>query len=162
MANKFMEKEITKSEEGFEMLKKRMRFYLNTPEKFAEALTIIKQYEDFFAEMKESVKERGKEIMDRRDLKEIEFGNFVVRRIDPTETNEWSALSLIKVMGENAASFLKVSGGVFEKYLMKAKIPMDDIMKMKAGMKVKLKKGYIKLDPKREKKEKDGPVYIKE
>lgn len=124
-------------------------------------MTIIKKYEDFFAEMKESVKDRGREIMDKKDLKEIEFGDFVVRRINPSETNEYSPVALIDALGTSASSFVTVKAGALEKWMMKSRLPFDQVEKIQAGMKVKIKKGFIGLYPKKEKKEGEGPVYIK-
>lgn len=157
-----METKPIKYEEKLEDLKENIRFYLSTPERFAEALIFSKKLKAFAEDIESKVKERGKEIMFDKDIKEIEFGNYVVKQIDPTETNEYSPASLIEVLGVNASSFLKVSGGALEKWMIKSRLPFDQIEKIKSGMKIKLKKGYIRLDEKKEGKEKNKPIYIKE
>lgn len=154
-----METTITKYDEQLNNLEENIRFYLNTPEKFAEALIFAKKLEKFAEEIKEKVKTRGSEIMLNRDLREIEFGEYVVKKIDPTEINEYSPSSVIKVLGENSASFMKVSASKLEKWMIKSRLPFEEIDKIKQGMKVKLKSGYIRLDEKKEKK--DEAIYIK-
>lgn len=161
---------ITKYDEALENWQKEMRTYINSPEKFAEVLTAIKKAEMFIEDMKERVKDKGREIMDAKDLKEIEFGAYVVRRIDPSETNEFQPSSVIsafvKEYGEKeglsmVAQFLKVSTTGITKWLIKGRVPMNIIEEMKLGMRVKIKKGFIGLYPKKEGEEKKGPLYIK-
>lgn len=160
LVTKKMESTITKYDDKLNELEENIRFYLSTPERFAEALIFAKKLEKFAEDIKEKVKTRGSEIMHDQDLREIEFGEYVVKLIDPTETNEYNPVSVIKALGENSAGFMKVSTSKIEKWMMKSRLPFDEIEKIKLGMKVKLKKGYIRLDEKKEKE--DKPIYIKE
>lgn len=164
-----MENQITKYDEVLENFEKGMRAYINSPEKFAEVLTAVKKAEGILEEIKTKVKERGGELMDKQDLKEIEFGDFVVRRIDPSETKEYSSKSVITAFVKKygvdegmgmVVQFLKVKGGDLEKWFIKGRVPFDVIEPAKEGLKIKLKKGFIGLYPK--KKETDKPIYIKE
>lgn len=160
---------VTKYDGAIEELKKNMRAYINTPDRFAEVLAAVKKLKDFTKEMEESVKKRGGEIMFDQDLKEIEFGDYVVRSIDPSETNEYSPASVVKTFideyGDEGISmvsqFLSVSAPKIEKWAIKAKVPITVIEKFRAGMRTKIKKGFVALYPKRAKKEGDGPVYIR-
>jgi len=161
---------ITKYDEALESWQKEMRTYINSPEKFAEVLTAIKKAETFIEDMKERVKDKGREIMDAKNLKEIEFGAYVVRHIDPSESNEYNAGSVIetfiKEYGEKeglsmVGQFLKVSTTTLEKWMIKGRVPFPIIKEIKRGMRVKIKKGFIGLYPKKEGAEKKGPLYIK-
>jgi hypothetical protein len=150
--------EITKYDEKLKDLEENIRFYLNTPEKFAEALIFAKKLEKFAEEIKEKVKKRGSELMFDKDLKQIEFGDYIVKRIEASESNEYDVKSTLTAFFEeygvedgliNATQFLKVSTGKIEKWLMKAKMPDKFLITVRQNVKTKHKKGYIRLDEKK-------------
>ena len=91
--------------------------------------------------------------MSEKDLKVIEFGNYQITRIEPSESVEYYAPSVILALGmERAISFLKVSGGKLEGYLKKASlkgaVTFEEIEKCKEKSGIKRKAGYIKIQEK--------------
>jgi hypothetical protein len=140
-----MNKQLTKYDDKLKDLEENIRFYLSTPEKFAEALVFSKKLKKFAEEIETKVKTRGSEIMNDRDLKEIEFGDFKVIKIDPTITITYRVSQVMKVFGENAEQFLKVDGTKLKNYILKARIEGEDLETLNIGRKESAKKGYIRL-----------------
>ena len=76
--------------EALARLKEETRFYLSTPERVAEALLFVRSAEKYIKELKEKVKERAVEVMDRNNVEVVpyqvvdpetgEVSDFLVRR----------------------------------------------------------------------------------
>lgn len=131
-----------------------LRFYLKTPLQASRALLFARKLREFADLVEEKVKKRGSEIMDEQNLFEMEMDGFVIKRIEPTTTNDYRASSVIEGLGmERAIAFLKVNTGVLEKYLKKARIEGEELAKINAGRKEKQRSGYIRISEIKEKKE---------
>ena len=146
--------EITKYDQYLAEMEENIRFYISTPERLAEALIFAKKLETFSNMIKEKVKKRGSEIMFDGDLKYIDFGNYRVLHIDPTEVDEYSVSSLFKAVEPQIAMALcKVDTGKLKMWLTKSRIEGELLAKIIDGKKTKPRKGYIKLmeiEPKKE------------
>jgi hypothetical protein len=141
-----MTEQITKYDKYLAELEENIRFYISTPERFAEALIFAKKLEAFADMIKEKVKSRGYEIMSEKDLKQIDFGNFRVVQIDPTTVDEYSVYSLFNsVEPEVAKALCKVNGAKLKLWLKKSKIEGELLAKITEGRVSKPRKGYIKL-----------------
>lgn len=137
---------MTKYDKHLAELEENIRFYISTPERFAEALIFAKKLENFAATIKDKVKMRGYEIMSAKDLKQIDFGNFRVIQVDPTIVDEYSVYSLFNaVEPEIAKALCKVNSAKLKLWLKKSKIEGELLAKITEGKVSKPKKGYIKL-----------------
>lgn len=144
-------KNLSKQEEAFNTLEENVRFYISTPEKFAEALIFAKKLEKFSEQIKEKVKDRGAEIMVKNDLKEIEFGDYKVIKQDPTKSIEYYAPSVFMAFGEERAlTFMKVDNTKLKNYILKARIEGEELNKLNLNRKEKERKGFIKLIEKKQ------------
>ena len=138
--------QMTKYDKHLAELEENIRFYISTPERFAEALIFAKKLENFAATIKDKVKMRGYEIMSAKDLKQIDFGNFRVIQVDPTIVDEYSVYSLFNaVEPEIAKALCKVNSAKLKLWLKKSKIEGELLAKITEGKVSKPKKGYIKL-----------------
>ncbi len=151
-------------------LKESARFYINSPSKAAEALLFVRNLEKFAEEIKEKIKERAGEIMDRENKDVIPYSitdpetgevrEWEMRRSYGTVTKEYRPENVYDALGEDGLAFMKVEKGRLEAYLKKAsaqgKITMetvglackDPIEKMRKGAGVILRevKATIKLE----------------
>lgn len=144
-----MENDLKIYEEKFSDLEKSTRFYLNTPDKVAAALVFCKKLENFAEEIREKVRERALTIMNDENINEIEFGNWKVTRVEPSESVEYSAGNVIDAIGiDIARQFLKVSGSKLEWWMKKSKLEGEILSKINEGKKIKHRKGYIRLSEK--------------
>lgn len=138
--------EITKYDQYLAEMEENIRFYISTPERFAEALIFAKKLENFADMIKEKVKKRGGEIMFDQDIKFIDFGNYRVLHVDPTEVDEYSVTSIFKALEPQIAMALcKVDTGKLKMWLTKSRIEGELLEKITEGKKTKHRKGYIKL-----------------
>lgn len=146
--------EIAKYDQYLSEMEENIRFYISTPDRLAEALIFAKKLEIFAETIKEKVKKRGSELMFDQNLKFIDFGNYRVIHIDPTEIIEFSVISLFGAVDPQIAMALcKVDTGKLKMWLTKNRIEGELLEKIVAGKKTKLRKGYIKLmevEPKEE------------
>ena len=139
----------------------RVRFYLSDEKKIAEALLLIRNSEKVLEEAKEKVKERAVEIMDKKqielvtysivDQKTGEVREWEIRRDYGTQTKEYRAENVFRVLGERAFKYFKVGKVKFEKDLAKmsakgeitmeqaAEATKDPVMNMKKGSGVKMR-----------------------
>lgn len=142
-------------------LTEQIRFYLNTPDKVAQALVLIRNTEKMLEQAKLKVTEKGKEMMDKAQTNVINYEtvdpdtgeviSWEVRRMEPTEIFEYNALDIMEVLGKDAFKFFKVSSKVRDeitkRHASKA-ISNDDLIKATKNAKTKTRKGFIKLTQK--------------
>jgi hypothetical protein len=141
---------------SLEIIKEQTKFYLNTPERAAEALLFIRNLERFAKEIKDKVKERTIEIMDKNNTDLIEYSitdqetgeirEWVVRRDYGKQTKEYQPENVISALGqEKALQFMKVGKIALEKYLKtasaKGEITMDIVSMAVANPEIKIIKG---------------------
>ena len=139
-----------------QLIEKQTRFYLSTPEKAAEALLFVRNLERFAKEVKEKVKERTVEIMDREHTELIEYSitdqetgeirEWRVTRDYGKQSKEYRATNVIEALGmERALPFLKVGKVKLESYLKKANLKgvltMEEVAKATADPEIKIIKG---------------------
>lgn len=138
-----------------DQLREQARFYISTPERATEALLFIRNLERFTAEIKEKVKERAVEVMDR-DNKELlsfsivdpetgEVREWEARRSYSTVSKEYRSENVIRALGEKALPFLKVSKTALDRYIKKAsfrgEISMEQVESAVADPIEKTRKG---------------------
>ncbi len=114
-------------ENSLDIIKEQARFYLSTPEKAAEALLFVRNLERFAKEVKEKVKERTVEIMDRDHKDMIEYQTldeetgeikiWQVKRDYGKQAKEYNVGNVIEALGMDAKPFLKVSKTEIDKFL---------------------------------------------
>jgi hypothetical protein len=114
-------------ENSLEIIKEQARFYLNTPEKAAEALLFVRNLERFAKEVKEKVKERTVEIMDRENKDMIEYQTldtdtgeikiWQVKRDYGKQSKEYNVGNVIEALGMDAKPFLKVAKTEIDKWM---------------------------------------------
>ena len=154
-----MENKLTKLTDVEEYLKEQTRFYISTPERLAEALVFVKKLKMFAEQVEESVKKRGAELMNEKNLSQIDFDGWRVIKQEASELDEYSVSSLFGAVGNEVAMGLtKVDNTKLKLWLKKSKIEGEMLAKINSGKRVKLRKGYIKIV---EIKEKEKPIYIK-
>jgi hypothetical protein len=115
-------------------------YYLNTLKKNIE-------------EIEKVVRKKGSELMNNMDLKKLEYNEYEITKIDPTEIESYSPSSVIEALGmERAIAFLKVDSKITA-YLKKASamgaVSMSEIDGCRKGLKKKLRTGYIKIQKKK-------------
>ncbi len=136
-------------------LKDQARFYISTPERAAEALLFVKNLERFAEEIKEKVKARAVEIMDKKGVESIpysildeetgEVSEWVVNRVYATESKDYRAENVIEAIGiEDAVKFFKVKNTDLKKFLTtqsaQKKITMEQVEKAVSDPIVKVRK----------------------
>ena len=140
---------------SLEAIKEQTKFYLSTPERAAEALLFVRNLERFAKEVKEKVKERTVEIMDRNNTEMIEYSvtdpetgeirEWIVRRDYGKQTKEYNPGNVIEALGADALKFLKVGKTDLDKYLAKAsakgEITMQTVELATKDPKMKIVKG---------------------
>lgn len=136
-------------------LKDQARFYISTPERAAEALLFVKNLERFAEEIKEKVKARAVELMDKKGVESIpysildeetgEVSEWVVNRVYATESKDYRAENVIEAIGiEDAVKFFKVKNTDLKKFLTtqsaQKKITMEQVEKAVSDPIVKVRK----------------------
>jgi hypothetical protein len=113
---------------SLELIKEQTRFYLSNPDRCAEALLFVRNLEQFAKEVKDKVKERTVEIMDRENKDVFEYSItdestgevriWSIRRDYDKQTKEYNPENVIKALGEEKAmKFLKVSKTSLDTFL---------------------------------------------
>lgn len=130
------------------------RITIKTKEQAANWLIFAKQLKDFAGKVEEKVKTRASEIMSDEDLKFIEVGLFSITKIEPTETREYDPKVVIDAIGieRTLGVGIKVSTSKLEKYIQKQGVSMEELGKIREGMKIKQKSGYIMIKVKKDDK----------
>lgn len=147
-----MDKQLTRYEEILLNLEDQVRFYINTPERAGEALTFVKKLKEFAASVEDKVKDRSKEIMRDKNLREIVVDEYIIKLVDPSISNVYKPSSLINALGlEMAMPFLEVKGALFEKWVIKSRLDLSIYEKCKIGITSKTRSGYIAVKPKSDK-----------
>ncbi len=136
-------------------IREQSRFYISTPERAAEALLFVKNLERFAEEIKEKVKARAVEIMDKKGVESIpysildeetgEVSEWVVNRAYATESKDYRAENVIEAIGiEDAVRFFKVKNTDLKKFLTtqsaQKKITMEQVEKAVSDPIVKVRK----------------------
>ena len=137
-------------------LKDQARFYISTPERAAEALLFVKNLERFAEEIKEKVKARAVEIMDKKGVESIPYSildeetgevrEWMVSRAYATELKEYRAENVIEAIGiEDAMKFFKVKNTDLKKFLTtqsaQKKITMEQVEKAVSDPIITTRKG---------------------
>jgi len=137
-------------------LKDQARFYISTPERAAEALLFVKNLERFAEEIKERVKARAVELMDKKGVESIpysildeetgEVSEWVVNRAYATESKDYRAENVIEAIGiEDAMKFFKVKNTDLKKFLTtqsaQKKITMEQVEKAVSDPIITTRKG---------------------
>ena len=137
-------------------LKDQARFYISTPERAAEALLFVKNLERFAEEIKEKVKARAVELMDKKGVEKIPYSildeetgevrEWMVSRAYATELKEYRAENVIEAIGiEDAMKFFKVKNTDLKKFLTtqsaQKKITMEQVEKAVSGPIITTRKG---------------------
>jgi hypothetical protein len=148
-----MSKAIEKAENVFSELEQ-VRFRLTTPEQFGEVMAWIRRLKDYTAKFEEKVKQRGGEIMSDLDLREIESGDWVIKKVDPTEVTEYDAKALLEILGAERMSGLglKVSTSKVKLYIKKRGVTDAELAEINKHQTTKHRDGYIKISQKLTKK----------
>jgi hypothetical protein len=143
-------------DETMALIEKQTRFYLSTPERAAEALLFVRNLERFAKEVKEKVKARTVEIMDKQQTDMIEYQvvdpdtgkvrEWKVTRDYGKQSKEYRPANVIEALGmERALPFLKVGKVSLESYLKKASLKgvltMEEVGKATADPVMKIIKG---------------------
>lgn len=136
-------------------IKEQCRFYINSPEKVAEALLFVKSLEKMTEEVKKSVKERAIELMEKENKEMItysitdfetgEIKEWEIKRNYGSQTKEYRPENVFKALGEKAFKYYKVAKTDIDRDLRKmsakGEISMtmidlavsDPIIKMRKG-----------------------------
>ena len=137
-------------------LKDQACFYISTPERAAEALLFVKNLERFAEEIKEKVKARAVELMDKKGVESIpysildeetgEVSEWVVNRAYATESREYRVENVIEAIGiEDAVRFFKVKNTDLKKFLTtqsaQKKITMEQVEKAVSDPIITTRKG---------------------
>lgn len=133
---------------------KETKFEITSIEKFTRAFTWIKQAKKIIEAFDKEVSHRGFALMSDEDIKELSIGDFKIQKIDPTEIDEYSPRSVFEAFGEDRAlPLMKVNGSALKLYLKmglkNGAVSYEECEKCKEGMVKKMKKGFIKLTPKK-------------
>jgi hypothetical protein len=128
-------------------------YQISDLERFSSLYFYLNTLKKKITELEEKVRKKGSEMMFDLDLKNIGYENYEIIKIDPTETESYSASSVIEGLGmERAIAFLKIDSSI-TKYLKKASamgaVSMKEIEKCRIGLTKKPKKGYLKIQRKR-------------
>ena len=141
---------------SLELIKEQTRFYLSSPERAAEALLFVRNLEKFAKEVKDKVKERTVEIMDKegRDVFEYSITDtdtggkriWSVRRDYDKQSKEYNPYNVIEAVGiKEALKYFKVGKTDFDRYLKRASakgdITMDQVTLATGNVTIKTIKG---------------------
>lgn len=137
-------------------IREQSRFYISTPERAAEALLFVKNLERFAEEIKEKVKARAVELMDKKGVESIPYSildeetgevrEWMVSRAYATELKEYRAENVIEAIGiEDAMKFFKVKNTDLKKFLTtqsaQKKITMEQVEKAVSDPIITTRKG---------------------
>lgn len=137
-------------------IREQSRFYISTPERAAEALLFVKNLERFAEEIKEKVKARAVELMDKKGVEKIPYSildeetgevrEWMVSRAYATELKEYRVENVIEAIGiEDAVRFFKVKNTDLKKFLTtqsaQKKITMEQVEKAVSDPIITTRKG---------------------
>jgi len=140
---------------SFDIIKRESRFYIDSPDKAAEALLFAKNLKKFAEEVEQKVKERAVEIMEREN-KEIlsysitdeetgEVKTWEAKRSYGTVTKEYNPERVLEALGNEATKFFKVNKTNLDKFLKKesakGNISMDKVELATSDATEKIRKG---------------------
>jgi hypothetical protein len=128
-------------------------YQVSNIDKFASIYFYLHALKKKVTELEDIVRKKGAEMMFDMDMKSIGYNEFDILKIDPTETESYSASSVIEGLGmERAIAFLKVDSSI-TKYLKKASgmgaVTMQEVTACRRGLTKKHKKGYLKIQKKK-------------
>lgn len=128
-------------------------YEISDTEKFASIYFYLNSIKKKAEELEKIVKKRGQEMMYDMDIKKLDFGSYEISKIDSTETEEYSASSIIKGLGvEKALPFLKVDSKITD-YLKRTTaegvMTIDEANVCREGITKKFKTGYLKITRKK-------------
>jgi hypothetical protein len=122
-------------------------------EKFSSYYFYINTLKKKITELEEKIRDRGFELMGDLDIKKITLNEYEIIKIEPTETESYSASSVIEALGmDRAIAFLKIDSKIntyFKKASAVGAITTEEIEKCRIGLKKKPKIGYLKLQKKK-------------
>ena len=144
-----------KEQKSLDIIREQAKFYLSTPEKAAEALLFVRNLERFAKEIKEKVKERTVEIMDRDHKEVIEYTTcdqatgevnvWQIKRDYGKTAKEYNPANVLESLGKTAERFLKVTKIDLDRYLktaqLKGEITMEQVELAIKDPKIKIIKG---------------------
>lgn len=132
----------TKREELIDMIEERTRFYINSPEKGAEALLFVKRLTEITERLNEKVRERASQVMDFKDLEKMvyaitddktgEIREWEISRTYDTISCEYSVSTVVKELGLEDCiekGLLKVNKTKADKYAIKKNVPLEVLKK---------------------------------
>jgi hypothetical protein len=136
-------------------IKEQCRFYINSPEKVAEALLFIKSLEKMTEEVKKSVKDRAVELMEKEnvdmlpysitDFETGEIRDFEIKRNYGSTTKDYLPENVFKVLGDKSFKYFKVAKTAIDrdmkKMSAKREITMIDIDNIVKDAVIKTRKG---------------------
>jgi len=127
-----------------------VRFRIQTVTDVGEALAFSRKLKDFADEVEAKVKERSTEILDDKNTKQIETEEYLITRIESSETQVFKVMNVVEGLGvERALPFLTVNGGKLKWYLTKAvregAVTWDEVRKCQEKLTTKRRKGYISI-----------------
>lgn len=136
-------------------IKEQCRFYINSPEKVAEALLFIKALEKMTEEVKKSVKDRAVDLMEKEnkemlsysitDYETGEIKEWEIKRSYGSQTKEYRPENVFRALGEKAFKYYKVSKTAIDKDLKrmsaKGEISMQDLDIAVSDPIIKIRKG---------------------
>lgn len=136
-------------------IKEQCRFYINSPEKVAEALLFIKALEKMTEEVKKSVKDRAVELMEKEnkemisysitDLETGEIKEWEIKRNYGSQTVEYIPENVFKALGEKSFKYFKVAKTNIDRDLKrmsaKGEITMEDVSLATSDPVIKIRKG---------------------
>lgn len=139
-----MSNQILPAKQVISSIEEQVKFYISTPDRAGEALAFVKQLKEWSAKLEEKVKERAWAIMDRNDIDEVSFGDYVAQRFLPTETVEYDPRAVIDALGvDEAVPLLKASTPAVTKYIKTKRLEGETLTKLVANRTMKPKAGYI-------------------
>jgi len=108
-------------------VKEYCRFYINSPERVAEALLFIKELEKMTAEVKVSVKDRAVEMLDKSqkdmisysitDPKTGEIKEWEIKRSYGSLSKEYRPENIFRILGDKSFKYFKVTKGAMDRDL---------------------------------------------
>lgn len=138
------------NQQALAVLQDQVSFYISNPEKAGEALAFVKKLKDLSSKIEESVKDRAWSIMERQGLRQLEYGDYVAKLVEPTEKKIYRPSSVLKALGPDAIDDLfTVSTPSVMKHLSKFAIEGAALDQLNDGIETKPVKGYISVSEKK-------------
>jgi len=122
-------------------------------EKFSSLYYYLNTIKKKVTELELKVRKKGSELMSDEDIKKIDFKEYEIIRVEPTEIESYNVNSVIDGLGmEKAIAFLKVNASI-TRYLKKATysgaVTMEEMARCREKITKKPKFGYIKIQKKK-------------